>query len=196
MVYSVGDVCDHRQNQARAHQKPCFISGFLLFALMFIIGGAWYVLNCENSDTEFCNSWFAMDDDAYEVLAWVFLLCVAMLIAMGTYARCGIRRRFGLPGSDFEDCLLWTCCCPCALCQESRTLQVNNVQGGEWYGPAGPPVLPIQTMASPPVGRPYMFQHYQPPPIVPQPQQQPTASAPPAPGIPFLEAQAPPFEKV
>ena len=29
----------------------------------------------------------------------------------------------------------WTFCPPCALCQESRTLTINNVKDGIWYGP-------------------------------------------------------------
>lgn len=189
-------VCGHRQNRARAYRKSCFVSGFVFFVLIAIISSGYYVLRCERVHEEYCIRLpHILDHDVYQVIAWALLISSVLLIAMGTYTRCGIRRRFGLPGSDVGDCLLWTFCYPCALCQESRTLQVNNVQDGEWYGPPGGTVIPVQAMPRPPVGSSYPYQQYQPPRVVQQ-YQQPSASAPPVTGIPFLEAQAPPFEKV
>lgn len=39
------------------------------------------------------------------------------------------------PGSFLKDLALWCCCPCCALVQETRTLALNNVRGGEWHGP-------------------------------------------------------------
>ncbi|XP_073302584.1 uncharacterized protein [Primulina huaijiensis] len=49
------------------------------------------------------------------------------------------RAGFGscfLQGSDssFDDCVYHLICPCCALCQESRTLEMNNVQDGIWNG--------------------------------------------------------------
>lgn len=56
------------------------------------------------------------------------------------WRRAALRRRFGLPGSACGDAGAWLCCPACALCQETRTLAHNNVQGGFWLGPVQPPV--------------------------------------------------------
>lgn len=45
-------------------------------------------------------------------------------------------------GSKCSDCMAWTFCGPCALCQETRTLAKNNVHNGVWYGKT---VLPAPT---------------------------------------------------
>ena len=50
-------------------------------------------------------------------------------------------------GSRCKDCLAWLFCGPCALCQETRTLAVNNVHSGVWFGPtmlAAPLPQPVQ----------------------------------------------------
>ena len=39
------------------------------------------------------------------------------------------------PGCFVKDLALWCCCPCCALVQETRTLALNNVRGGEWHGP-------------------------------------------------------------
>ena len=38
-------------------------------------------------------------------------------------------------GSPTRDFFAWSCCLPCAVCQETRTLTKNNVEDGVWYGP-------------------------------------------------------------
>uniref|UniRef100_A0A7S0WWC7 PLAC8 family protein n=1 Tax=Chlamydomonas leiostraca TaxID=1034604 RepID=A0A7S0WWC7_9CHLO len=60
-----------------------------------------------------------------------------MLYAMywASLRRTALRERFGIAGSRREDCLLWACCAPCTLAQETRTLMHNNVVEGVWQGP-------------------------------------------------------------
>lgn len=66
------------------------------------------------------------------------LICVA---AYASYYRIQIRRRFNIKGSDsdgivsaFDDSLNHFICGCCTLCQEARTLEMNNVQDGNWHG--------------------------------------------------------------
>ncbi|KAK3014351.1 hypothetical protein RJ639_009073, partial [Escallonia herrerae] len=66
-------------------------------------------------------------------------LSVAFTISVGTYLgfyRTKIRRKFNIRGSDssLDDCFYHLICPYCALCQESRTLEMNNVQDGTWHG--------------------------------------------------------------
>nr|CAD1841167.1 unnamed protein product [Ananas comosus var. bracteatus] len=52
------------------------------------------------------------------------------------YFRTRIRRQFNIRGSDssVDDCVNHLICPCCTLCQESRTLEMNNVQCGVWHG--------------------------------------------------------------
>eukprot|EP00262_Sarcandra_glabra_P015112 TRINITY_DN4589_c2_g1_i1.p1 TRINITY_DN4589_c2_g1~~TRINITY_DN4589_c2_g1_i1.p1 ORF type:complete len:276 (+),score=42.95 TRINITY_DN4589_c2_g1_i1:159-986(+) len=67
-------------------------------------------------------------------------LAVAFTILVGTYLgyfRTQIRKQFNIRvGSDssVDDCVNHLICPCCTLCQESRTLEINNVQDGVWRG--------------------------------------------------------------
>ncbi|XP_058090794.1 protein PLANT CADMIUM RESISTANCE 8 isoform X1 [Magnolia sinica] len=66
-------------------------------------------------------------------------LAVAFTISVGTYLglfRTQIRKQFNIGGSDssLDDCVNHIVCPCCTLCQESRTLEINNVQDGVWHG--------------------------------------------------------------
>ncbi|KAK9268230.1 hypothetical protein L1049_010673 [Liquidambar formosana] len=66
-------------------------------------------------------------------------LAVAFSLSIGTYLgffRTQIRKKFNIRGSDssFDDCVYHLTCSCCTLCQESRTLEMNNVQDGTWHG--------------------------------------------------------------
>lgn len=52
------------------------------------------------------------------------------------YYRTQMRRRFNIKGSDsaLDDCMHHLLCSCCTLCQEGRTLEMNNVQDGIWRG--------------------------------------------------------------
>ncbi|CAK9176774.1 unnamed protein product [Ilex paraguariensis] len=64
---------------------------------------------------------------------------IAFTVSVGIYLgfyRSQIRKKFNIQGSDsfLDDCLYHLICPCCTLCQESRTLEMNNVQDGTWHG--------------------------------------------------------------
>ncbi|RZC46377.1 hypothetical protein C5167_039328 [Papaver somniferum] len=66
-------------------------------------------------------------------------LALAFTVSAGTYfgyCRRQIRKQFNIRGSDssLDDCLYHLTFPCCTLCQESRTLEINNVQNGIWRG--------------------------------------------------------------
>ncbi|MED6162665.1 hypothetical protein PIB30_072725 [Stylosanthes scabra] len=66
-------------------------------------------------------------------------LAVALTISVGAilgFYRTRIRKKFNIKGSDssLDDCVYHFICPCCTLCQESRTLEINNVQDGTWHG--------------------------------------------------------------
>lgn len=66
-------------------------------------------------------------------------LAIAFTLLMAAYAgyfRTQIRGRFNIKGSDraLDDCMHHLLCSCCTLCQEARTLEMNNVQDGTWHG--------------------------------------------------------------
>lgn len=74
----------------------------------------------------------------YLYTAITVLICAA---AYASFYRIQIRRKFNIKGSDldgvvsaFDDSLNHFICGCCALCQEARTLEMNNVQDGNWRG--------------------------------------------------------------
>jgi Cys-rich protein (TIGR01571 family) len=55
----------------------------------------------------------------------MYLIIIAgttALIIMVTRRRIAMRRRYGIEGSSFGDCCLWTWCAPCALAQVGAQL--------------------------------------------------------------------------
>ncbi|GMH39631.1 hypothetical protein BSKO_07529 [Bryopsis sp. KO-2023] len=69
------------------------------------------------------------------IFVWGGLITGIVISILGACNRCSLRKQYNLPGDDCQDCMLWCCCIPCALCQETRTLAYNNVENGEWEGP-------------------------------------------------------------
>ncbi|KAI3466621.1 hypothetical protein Pfo_023284 [Paulownia fortunei] len=66
-------------------------------------------------------------------------LAIAFTVSAGIYVgyyRTQIRKKFKIQGSEssFDDCVYHLICPCCTLCQESRTLEMNNVQDGIWHG--------------------------------------------------------------
>ncbi|CAJ1936292.1 unnamed protein product [Sphenostylis stenocarpa] len=66
-------------------------------------------------------------------------LGVAFVVSFGAYLgffRTRLRKKFNIKGSDssLDDCVYHFACPCCTLCQESRTLEMNNVQDGTWHG--------------------------------------------------------------
>ena len=74
------------------------------------------------------------------VFSVLFALSFVVIVAMGTSSRLAMKRKFNI-GSQ-STCLpgvAWSLCGPCALCQETRTLRLNNVDQGIWSG--GDPIF-------------------------------------------------------
>ncbi|KAF9672250.1 hypothetical protein SADUNF_Sadunf11G0021500 [Salix dunnii] len=66
-------------------------------------------------------------------------LSVAFTFLLGIYLgffRAQMRKKFNIRGSDssLDDCIYHLICPCCTLSQESRTLEMNNVQDGTWHG--------------------------------------------------------------
>jgi Cys-rich protein (TIGR01571 family) len=66
-------------------------------------------------------------------------LDVAFTISVGTYLgfhRTQIRKKVNIKYSDspLDDCVFHLVCPCCSLSQETRTLEMNNVQDGTWHG--------------------------------------------------------------
>ncbi|XP_057421679.1 cell number regulator 7-like [Lotus japonicus] len=66
-------------------------------------------------------------------------LALTFIVSIGAYLgfyRTRIRKKFNIKGSDssLDDCVYHFACPCCTLCQESRTLEMNNVQDGTWHG--------------------------------------------------------------
>ncbi|KAK4399034.1 hypothetical protein Sango_1378900 [Sesamum angolense] len=108
------------KNMKRAGFGSCFLQGFIHFILAVVA--------------------------LTNLLAFVitrtrcFLyLAIAFTVFIGTYLgyhRMQIRRKFNIKGgeSSVDDCVHHLVCPFCTLSQESRTLEMNNVQDGIWHG--------------------------------------------------------------
>ncbi|KAL6990925.1 hypothetical protein U1Q18_009046 [Sarracenia purpurea var. burkii] len=108
------------KNMGRAGFGPCLIQGIMYFILAVSA-----LLNCMAFIVTKKNSFL--------------LLGLAFTISFGTYLgfyRTQIRKKFNIRGSDssLDDCAYHLFCPCCSLCQESRTLEMNNVQDGTWHG--------------------------------------------------------------
>ncbi|EXC11592.1 hypothetical protein L484_004893 [Morus notabilis] len=92
-------------------------------------------------------------------------LSIAFTLSVGTYLgffRTQMKKKFNIRGSDnsLDDCIYHLICPCCTLCQESRTLEMNNVQDGIWHGRGD--TICIGSVAE---GR-KAFYELQPPPLV------------------------------
>lgn len=80
---------------------------------------------------------------SFQVVMSSGLVGAIALIVIGVMNRTSLRNKFALEGHTCTDCLLWTFCTPCALCQETRTLWYNSVTDGVWRGPPQAYVPPL-----------------------------------------------------
>jgi Cys-rich protein (TIGR01571 family) len=68
------------------------------------------------------------------------LVTWALLVYVATSRRQKMKRDFNIvdstPGSFMGDCMYWYFCCCFMLAQETRTLVQNQVEDGDWRGPA------------------------------------------------------------
>ncbi|KAF3782289.1 PLANT CADMIUM RESISTANCE 8 protein [Nymphaea thermarum] len=71
----------------------------------------------------------------YYFLYIAIALTISVSLYLG-YFRRKMRQHFNIRGSDspVDDCLNHLLCPCCTLCQETRTLNLNNVRDGTWHG--------------------------------------------------------------
>ncbi|PQQ21597.1 protein PLANT CADMIUM RESISTANCE 12 [Prunus yedoensis var. nudiflora] len=108
------------KNMRRAGFGPCSLQGTLHLILAVLV-----ILNCI--------AFIVTKKHCFIYLA------VAFTISLGTYLgyfRTQMKKKFNIRGNDssLDDCIYHLICPCCALCQESRTLEMNNVQDGTWHG--------------------------------------------------------------
>ncbi|PON49314.1 PLAC8 motif-containing protein [Parasponia andersonii] len=108
------------KNMRRAGFSSCFLQGTIYFVLVLVA-----LLNCV----------------AFIVTkrSCFLYLSIAFTVLVGTYLgffRSQIKKKFNIRGSEnnLDDCIYHLICPCCTLCQESRTLEMNNVQDGIWHG--------------------------------------------------------------
>lgn len=134
------------KNMRRAGFSSCFLQGTIHFILVL---GALFN----------CIAFIVTKQNCF------LYLSVAFAISVGTYLgffRTRMKKKFNIRGSDnsFDDCIYHLICPCCTLCQESRTLEMNNVQDGIWHGRGD--TICIGSFAG---GREAFFE-LQPPPVV------------------------------
>ncbi|CAN6546561.1 unnamed protein product [Malus baccata var. baccata] len=108
------------KNMRRAGFGPCSLQGalHLILVVLVLLNGIAFIVTKKHC---------------------FLYLAVAFSISLGTYLgyfRTQIKKKFNIRGSDssLDDCIYHLICPCCALCQESRTLEMNNVQDGTWHG--------------------------------------------------------------
>lgn len=108
------------KNMRRAGFGPCFLQGsvYLMLVVVAVLNMLAFLITKKR--------------------CFVYL-AAAFTIALGTYLgfyRTQIRRKFNIRDNDnpLDDCINHLICPCCSLCQESRTLEMNNVQDGTWHG--------------------------------------------------------------
>lgn len=141
-------------NRNRAFSQSALL-WMVLFLLMFVMSfnsctGTFTVLGLMiNGTALFSPSQSSVSGDQYQysennyiecsgskVSAVGSWMCWIAIIVLGVMNRTSLRMKFGLEGKVSTDCLLWTFCPYCALCQETRTLSYNSVTDGVWRGPS------------------------------------------------------------
>jgi Cys-rich protein (TIGR01571 family) len=65
----------------------------------------------------------------YQFAAYlVFLFCMFMIVVVGCYGRHALRSKYGIPGSNCEDCLNWFPLCQCcSVAQEAHYVDTRVV---------------------------------------------------------------------
>ncbi|KAG9452810.1 hypothetical protein H6P81_005714 [Aristolochia fimbriata] len=108
------------KNMGRAGLGSCFVQGtmYLGFAVIAVLNVVFFILTKRHS---------------------FLYLAIAFTISLAAYLglfRTQIRKQFNIRANDssLDDCLYHLLCPCCTLCQESRTLEINNVRDGFWSG--------------------------------------------------------------
>ncbi|KAI5656918.1 hypothetical protein M9H77_25711 [Catharanthus roseus] len=108
------------KNMRRAGFGSCFLQGSVYFMLVVVA-----ILNVL--------AFLVTERRCFIYLAAAFTISVGAYLG---FYRTQIRKKFNIRGNDsmLDDCVYHLICPCCSLCQESRTLEMNNVQDGTWHG--------------------------------------------------------------
>ncbi|CAO1941645.1 unnamed protein product [Urochloa humidicola] len=107
-------------NMRRANLGSCFLQGMVYFILLAAV----------------LVSLIAFSVTRHHIYLYMGLASVLSIAIYTGYFRRRIRKQFNIRGteSSLDDCVLHLICPCCTLCQEARTLEINNVQCGVWHG--------------------------------------------------------------
>ncbi|CAM0906225.1 unnamed protein product [Alopecurus aequalis] len=108
------------KNMRRANLGSCFLQAMAYFISLVAV----------------LVSLIAFSVTRHHVYLSMGLGSVALIAIYTGYFRRRIRKQFNILGTDssVDDCVLHLICPCCTLCQEARTLEMNNVQCGVWHG--------------------------------------------------------------
>ncbi|XP_048555876.1 cell number regulator 2-like [Triticum urartu] len=108
------------KNMRRANLGSCFLQAMAYFISLVAV----------------LVSLIAFSVTRHHVYLYVGLGSVLLIAIYTGYFRRRIRKLFNIRGTDgsLDDCVLHLICPCCTLCQEARTLEMNNVQCGVWHG--------------------------------------------------------------
>ncbi|RLM84980.1 hypothetical protein C2845_PM04G26180 [Panicum miliaceum] len=108
------------KNMRRANLGSCFLQGMVYFILLAAV----------------LVSLIAFSVTRHHIYLYMGLGSVLLIAIYTGYFRRRIRKQFNIRGteSSLDDCVLHLICPCCTLCQEGRTLEMNNVQCGVWHG--------------------------------------------------------------
>ncbi|KAM3385032.1 hypothetical protein ACQJBY_009158 [Aegilops geniculata] len=108
------------KNMRRANLGSCFLQAMAYFISLVAV----------------LVSLIAFSVTRHHVYLYMGLGSVLLVAIYTGYFRRRIRKQFNIRGTDgsLDDCVLHLICPCCTLCQEARTLEMNNVQCGVWHG--------------------------------------------------------------
>ncbi|KAJ8761608.1 hypothetical protein K2173_004384 [Erythroxylum novogranatense] len=108
------------KNMRRAGLGPCFLQGIVYYfiALVSLLSFIAFAVSKR---------------DCFLYLSICFTISIGIYLG---FFRNQMRKKFNIRGNDgiVDDCIYHLFCPCCSLCQESRTLEMNNVQDGIWHG--------------------------------------------------------------
>ncbi|XP_072958070.1 uncharacterized protein [Typha angustifolia] len=108
------------KNMRRANLGSCFLQGTVYFMLIVLV-----LLSLVT---------FGITEQ--HIFLYTGVGSAFLVGAYLGYFRTRVRKQFNIRGSDssLDDCVMYLICPCCTLSQESRTLEMNNVQCGVWHG--------------------------------------------------------------
>ncbi|KAL6896793.1 hypothetical protein ACP4OV_007365 [Aristida adscensionis] len=117
------------KNMRRANLGSCFLQGLVYFIFLAAV----------------LVSLVAFSVTRHHIYLYMGLGSVVLTAIYTGYFRRRIRKQFNIryttsffytkgTESSLDDCVLHLICPCCTLCQEARTLEMNNVQCGVWHG--------------------------------------------------------------